>query len=83
MGLMGEGREERGATLWLAVLADGHLVRGPDWFLGGRHHRPAFIYLEANPSAKFFYIYLKFLSNFYLELETSIILYMQDPRINP
>ncbi len=22
--------------LWLAVLADGHLVRGPHWFLGGR-----------------------------------------------
>jgi hypothetical protein len=21
--------------LWLAVLADGHLVRGPHWFLGG------------------------------------------------
>ncbi len=24
------------APLWLAVLADGHLFRGPHWFLGGR-----------------------------------------------
>ncbi len=37
-----EGGDERGEgchammpPLWLAVLADGHLVRGPHWFLGG------------------------------------------------
>ncbi len=36
-GWMGGRGERRGVPpLWLAVLADGHLVRGPHWFLGGR-----------------------------------------------
>jgi hypothetical protein len=36
----GWGRGERRGVppLWLAVLADGHLVRGLHWFLGGRPH---------------------------------------------
>ncbi len=34
----GKGERRGVPPLWLAVLADGHLVRGPHWFLGGRPH---------------------------------------------
>jgi hypothetical protein len=34
----GRGVRRGVPPLWLAVLADGHLVRGPHWFLGGRPH---------------------------------------------